>query len=99
MHSILLEKCPTNGQVGAPLKKMSRKEDFLFCVHFVGNFTLLLCTQRHSSLLKCVLHVQHAYFLSFNQSYHCFGVSLPLSSSLLELLGILGSRGKEVAMK
>ena len=37
-------------------------------------------------LLKCVPHVQHDYFSSFNQSDHCFLVlSLPLLSSLLKL--------------
>ena len=37
-------------------------------------------------LLKCVPHVQHDYFSSFNQSDHCFLVlSLPLPSSLLKL--------------
>ena len=35
--------------------------------------------------LKCVPHVQHDYFSSFNQSEHCFlASSLPLPSSLLK---------------
>ena len=38
-------------------------------------------------LPKCVLHVQHDYFSSFNQSDHCFlAPSLPLTSSLLSSL-------------
>ena len=33
-----------------------------------GNFTLLFCSRGHGLLLKCVPHVQHAYFSSFDQS-------------------------------
>ena len=37
-------------------------------------------------MLKCVPHVQHDYFSSFNQSDHCFlALSLPLPSSLVKL--------------
>ena len=37
-------------------------------------------------VLMCVLHVQHDYFPSFNQSDHCIlASSLPLPSSLLKL--------------
>ena len=34
---------------------------------------------RQRIVLKCVPHVQHDYFSSFNQSHHCF-----LASSLLK---------------
>ena len=41
---------------------------------------------RQRIVLKCVPHVQHDYFSSFNQSDHCFLVSsLPLPPSLLKL--------------
>ena len=41
---------------------------------------------RQRILLKCMSHVQHDYFSSFNQSDHCFlALSLPLPSSLLKL--------------
>ena len=36
-----------------------------------GYFTSLLCRGRHEFVLKCVLHVQHNYFSSFNQWYSC----------------------------
>ena len=40
---------------------------------------------RQRIVLKCVLHVQHDYFSSFNQSDHCFlASSSPLTSSLLK---------------
>ena len=46
----------------------------------------LLGRLRQKSVLKCVPHVQHDYFPSFNQSYHCFlaFMSLPLPSSFLK---------------
>ena len=51
-----------------------------------GNFTLSFGRLRHRIPLKCVPHVQHDYFSSFNQSDHCFlPLSMPLSSSLLKL--------------
>jgi len=47
-----------------------------------GNFTLSFGRLRHRIVLKCVPHVQHDYFSSFNQSDHCFlASSLPLPSS------------------
>ena len=37
-------------------------------------------------MIKCVPHMQHDYFSSFNQSDHCFlASSLPLPSSLRKL--------------
>ena len=54
-----------------------------------GNFTLSFGRLRQRIELKCVLHVQHGYFSSFNQSEHCFlASSLPLPSSLLKLPSI-----------
>ena len=51
-----------------------------------GNFMLLFCEWRHWIVLKCVLHVQHAYFSSFNQSNSSFeAMSSPLKSSMLKL--------------
>ena len=50
------------------------------------NFTLSFGRLRQRIELKCVPHVQHDYFPSFNQSDHCFlALSLPLPSSLLKL--------------
>ena len=46
-------------------------------------FTLMFGTLSHRILLKCVPHVQHAYFSSFNQSDHRLLV-LPLPPSLLK---------------
>ena len=44
-----------------------------------GNFTLSFVRLRQRILLKCVPHVQHDYFSSFNQSDRCFlASSLPL---------------------
>ena len=41
---------------------------------------------RQRIRLKCVPHVHHYYFTSFNQSDHCFlALSLPLPSSFLKL--------------
>ena len=45
-----------------------------------GNFTLSFGRLRQRIALKCVPHVQHDYFYSFNQSDHCF-----LASSLIKL--------------
>ena len=47
---------------------------------------------RQIIAVKCVPHVQHNYFSSFNQSDHCFlASSLPLLSSLLDTLGSLSN--------
>ena len=54
--------------------------------HKFGNFTLSFGRLRQRIVIKCVPHVQHDYFSSFNQSDHCFLVSsLPLPSSLRKL--------------
>ena len=37
-----------------------------------GNFTLLFGRLRQRMPIKCVPHVWHDYFTSFNQSHHCF---------------------------
>ena len=50
-----------------------------------GNFTLLFRRLRQRIELKCVPHVQHDYFSSFYQSHRFLTLSLPLSTSLLEL--------------
>ena len=51
-----------------------------------GNFTLSFGRLRQRIVLKCILHVQHDCFSSFNQSDHCFlASSLPLPWSLLKL--------------
>ena len=45
---------------------------------------LLFGRLRQRIPLKCVPHVQHDYFSSFNQSDHCFlSLSMSLPSSLL----------------
>ena len=50
--------------------------DVLFCVHVLvknlnfGNFTLSFARLRQRIVLKCVLHVHHDYFPSFNGSNH-----------------------------
>ena len=44
-----------------------------------GNFTSF-DAQRQIIVLKCLLHVQHDYFSSFNQSDHCFKPWLSPSS-------------------
>ena len=49
-----------------------------------GNFTLSLGKLCQIIVLKCVPHMQHNYFSSFNQSNHCF-----LASLLLLLLSLL----------
>ena len=49
------------------------------------NVTLSFGRLRQRILLKCVPHVQHDYFSSFNQSHRFLALSLPLPSSLLEL--------------
>ena len=65
-------------------------KDLLLCVHLnFGNFTLSFFRLRQRIVLKCVLHVQHDYFSSFNQSDRLFsGVVVavaprPCLSSLL----------------
>ena len=51
-----------------------------------GNFTLSFGRLRQRIVLKCVPHVQHDYFSSFNQLDHCFlASSLSLPSTLLKL--------------
>ena len=66
--------------------------DLLLCVRVVvktliWNFHVVIFGKlRQRFLLKCVPHVQHDYFPSFNQSDHCFIVqSLPWPLSLLKL--------------
>ena len=49
------------------------------------NVTLSFGRLRQRIVLKCVPHVQHDYFSSFNQSHRFLALSLPLPSSLLEL--------------
>ena len=50
------------------------------------NFRFSVWQTMSKNWLKCVPHVQHHYFSSFNQSDHCFLVSsLPLLSFLLKL--------------
>ena len=56
-------------------------KDLQLCVHVVA------WRLRQRMLPKCVPHVQHDYFSSFNQSDHCFlAPSLPLPLSLLSSL-------------
>ena len=43
------------------------------------NFTSSFDRLRQRNELKYMLHVRHANFISFNQSYHRFVASLPLS--------------------
>ena len=40
--------------------------------HKCGNLTLLFCRARHQIIVKSVPHVQHAYFLPFDQSNSLF---------------------------
>ena len=48
----------------------------------LGNFRFSFGRLRQRIMLKCVLHVRHDYFSSFNQSDHCLlALSLPLPSS------------------
>ena len=76
----------TNGPVGEPLK-LNIENDLLLCCHrdlkFV-NLTLPFRSLRQRNTLKCVPHVQHDYFSSFNQSDLCL-LTIPLLSSLLKL--------------
>ena len=51
--------------------------------HKFGNFKLSFDRLRHRIALESVLHVQHDYSSSFNQSDHCFLAS-SLPSSLLK---------------
>ena len=56
-----------------------------------GNFTWSFGRLCQRIVLKCVLHVQHDYISSLDQSGPCFLVwSLPLPSSLLKLPIIAG---------
>ena len=77
----------TNGPVGEPLK-LNIENDLLLCCHDrdlkFANFTLPFRRLRQRNTLKCVPHVQHDYFSSFNQSDLCL-LTIPLSSSLLKL--------------
>jgi len=49
-----------------------------------GNFTLLFCGGLHGIVLRCMPHVQHAYFSSYNQSHSYFVAKLPWSMLQLE---------------
>ena len=54
----------------------------------IRNFTLSFGRWRQGIVLKCVLHVQHDYFSSFNQSSHwfvAFSLTLTLPSWNLKL--------------
>ena len=89
-HSILLTYYAKNEPVRAPYKFSIKNERFtVVCSRFrlnlkFGHFTFSFGRLRQRVLLKCVPHVQHDYFSSFNQSDHCFLVlSFPLASSLL----------------
>ena len=57
-------------------------------------FTSSFYSLRHTNVLKCVLHVQHDYFSSFNQSYHR-SVSLPLQSWFLKLPSLRKQGGRD----
>ena len=66
-------------------------KDLLLCVHVVVKTLNLEISRfyrfgrlRQRIVLKCVLHVLHDYFSSFNQSDHCF-----VASSLLKLPNVL----------
>ena len=82
-----------NWTEGAPLKYKQKIKDLSVvwsscCQNRkCGNFSLLsLCEWRHGIVLKCALHVHHAYFSSFNQSNSSFeALSLPLTSSIIKL--------------
>ena len=67
-------------------------KNLLLCVHVVVKTLNLEISRYHLAdyvkdfFLKCVSHEQHDYCSSFNQSDHCFLVSLlPMPSSLLKL--------------
>ena len=54
------------------------------------NFTSSFGRLRQRIVFKCVPHVQHENFSSFNQSDHCFlALSLMLPSSFLKLVIIV----------
>ena len=96
---MLLENRPKSGQVGVPLKKMSRKKDFLFCVHFVGKPLKL-----ENSRCCCADNV-----IAICLSACCTCSTLILCHSINHIIvfwryrwfhpRILGRGGKEVAMK
>ena len=64
--------------------------DLLLCVHVVVKtlilkFHVVIWRICQRIVLKCVPHVQHDYFSSFNQSGHCYlTASLSMPSSLLK---------------
>ena len=59
-----------------------------------GNFTLSFGRLRQIIALKCVPHVQHDYFSSFNQSDHCYlALLLPLPLSRPCLISLLSWGG------
>ena len=68
------------------------RERKIYCCLFTkvkfSNFTLSFGRLRQRLVVKCVPHVQHDYFSSFNQWDHCFLVS-PLPSSLQKLPSVL----------
>ena len=69
-------------------RRIQRIKDSLFCRKICkilfGNFQLLFGRLCQRNVLKCVPHMQHGYFSSFNQSYHSF-LTMSLLSSLLLL--------------
>ena len=58
---------------GLPLKQQHKSKDLVLfsksCYQSskCGNFKLLFCKGRHGIVVKCMPHVQHAYFSLFNQ--------------------------------
>lgn len=87
----ILAFCSQSGPVGAPQNLTQRMEDLIFSVHVVcvvvvENLNLSFGRLRQKILLKCVSHVQHDYFSSFNLSDYSFlALSLPLLSVLINL--------------
>ena len=73
-HFTMLARNPTTGLVCAPLiNQIPRTKDFFVCSSChqnskFGNFALLFYREQHGLVHKCVLHVQHAYFSSVDQS-------------------------------
>ena len=67
LHSTMWWKYTTTRLVCAPLNYIRRIKDLLLLCSSCqnrkcGNFTLLFCRGQHGIVLKCVPHVQHAYF-------------------------------------
>jgi len=87
----ILAFCSQTGPVGALQNLTQRIEALIFSVHVVcvvvvENLNLSFGRLRQKILLKCVSHVQHDYFSSFNLSDYSFlALSLPLSSVLINL--------------